>query len=109
MDFIAPLHRAEPWDRAGLLSAPCNRNQPIQRVLVALDLTASVRDEALAAEDTLLVCYHPPLFKPVENLCIRDETPANLAVELSQHKVWIYSPHTALDVAAGGTNDCLAA
>ena len=93
----------------GLLSAPRNRDQSIQRVLIALDLTASVRDEALAAEDTLLVCYHPPLFKPVENLCVGNHTPANLAVELSQQKVWIYSPHTALDVAAGGTNDCLAA
>ena len=109
MESIAPLQGAEAWDRVGLLSAPRNLDQRINRVLIALDLTAGVRDEALAAEDTLLVCYHPPLFKPVENLCVHDQTPASLAVELSQHKVWIYSPHTALDIATEGTNDCLAA
>lgn len=109
MESIAPPCLAEDWDHVGLLSSPRNRDQPIKRVLIALDLTARVRDKALAAENTLLVCYHPPLLKPVENLCVRDQTPASLAVELSQNNVWVYSPHTALDIASGGTNDCLAA
>ncbi len=108
LDSIAPPHFAEPWDNTGLLSGPRGAFS-VRRMMVALDLTPAVQKQCLTGEINLLVCYHPPIFKPVERLCVKGNTPADLAVELAQEKIWIYSPHTALDVAAGGTNDALAA
>ncbi|MGC8624096.1 MAG: YqfO family protein [Phycisphaerae bacterium] len=108
LDFLAPPQLAEPWDKVGLLSAPRGA-WPIQRMMVALDLTPEVKDQCLSAAVNLLVCYHPPIFKPLERLCVRGNAPSDLAVELAQEKIWIYSPHTALDTAIGGTNDVLAA
>ncbi len=108
LDTMAPTHLAEPWDKVGLLSAPRAACE-VRRVMVALDLTATVKERCLAMNVNLLVSYHPPLFKPLERLCVRGDTPADLAVELTGEKISIYSPHTALDVAVGGTNDALAA
>ena len=99
---LAPLHLAEPWDNVGLLvGAPA---QPVQRVLCCIDLTAAVWAEAQAMAAELVVAYHPPLFKPLLRLAA--DTPL---VQACRQGVALYSPHTALDAAAGGTNDCLAA
>ncbi len=110
LNAVLPLHFAEPWDKVGLLAGPrsdiCNR-QKIRRILIALDLTPAVRDQCVAQKVDLLICYHPPIFKALDRLCVLGDTPADLAVELAQNKIWIYSPHTALDVADGGTNDVL--
>ena len=106
LEKIAPLHLAESWDHVGLLSgSPSAR---INRVLITLDLTRSVADEAIAGAADLLVCYHPPIFKPMVDLRLGGNNPENLAVELASKNIWIYSPHTALDAAPGGTNDTLA-
>ena len=109
LDELAPPELAEPWDTVGLISAPRDLESTVRRVVTALDLTAEVRDTVLARRAEFLVCYHPPLFKPLTHLRVEGQSPAALALELSGHGVAIYSPHTSLDVAAGGTNDCLAA
>ena len=108
---IIPPHLAEGWDKVGLLVGPrreMRARQQIKHILIALDLTPAVRDQCIAESIDLLICYHPPIFKPLDRLCVQGDTPADLAVELAQNKIWIYSPHTALDAASFGTNDILA-
>ncbi|NNM87448.1 MAG: Nif3-like dinuclear metal center hexameric protein [Phycisphaerae bacterium] len=105
MQIIAPLHLAAAWDHVGLLSGPLSA--PISRVLIALDLTRAVANEALRQAADLLICYHPPIFKPILDLRIGGDQPEHLAVELAAKNIWLYSPHTALDAAPGGTNDTL--
>ncbi len=106
LEQIAPLHLAEPWDHVGLLSG--SGTARIKRILIALDLTREVAGEAVRNGANLLICYHPPIFKPILDLCTGGDKPENLAVELVSKRIWIYSPHTALDAAPGGTNDALA-
>ncbi len=108
LDSLAPPHLAEKWDKVGLLAAPPPPCM-VARIFIALDLTPPVRDEMIQKGIDLLVCYHPPIFKPLEHLCAQGDEPASLAVELAYHGVAIYSPHTALDAAEGGANDVLAA
>ena len=110
LETLAPLAAAEPWDKVGLLAAPPAdlARRGVAEILVALDLTPPVRDQAIKLGTDLLVCYHPPLFEPIERLRCDRQTPSALAVELAYHGLAIYSPHTALDVAQGGTNDALA-
>ncbi len=111
LNATIPLHFAEPWDKVGLLVGPrreISERQKIRQILITLDLIPAVRDQCLHQKIDLLICYHPPIFKPLDRLCVQGDMPADLAVELAQNKIWIYSPHTALDVADGGTNDVLA-
>ena len=111
LQSVIPPHLAEPWDKVGLLVGPRQEvrdRQQIRHILIALDLTPAVRDQCLSESIDLLICYHPPIFKSLDRLCVQGDTPADLAMELAQNKVWIYSPHTALDAASFGTNDVLA-
>ncbi|MCL2647475.1 MAG: Nif3-like dinuclear metal center hexameric protein [Phycisphaerales bacterium] len=106
MNRIAPTHLAEEWDNVGLLSG--QRSCRVKNVLFAIDLTSAVCDEAVRLGVDLLVVYHPPIFKPIKHLCISGDEPPALAVALASYGIWIYSPHSALDTAEGGTNDVLA-
>jgi dinuclear metal center YbgI/SA1388 family protein len=107
METIAPLHLAEAWDNVGLLSG--EKTSRVKRALLAIDLTPEVYAEAIATKADVLIIYHPPIFKPLKTLRVESQEPAALAIKLASKGKWIYSPHTALDTAAGGTNDVLAA
>ncbi len=104
---LAPLEYAESWDNVGLLVEP-PRPPPdvasVSRVLLTIDLTDAVLDEATGCE--LIVSYHPPIFKAVQRLVCTDPVARRLAT-LIQRKTAVYSPHTALDAARGGINDWL--
>ncbi len=101
LDALAPLSRAAHWDNVGLLAGDPAAN--VARVLVAIDLTKSVLAEAAAHVCELVVAYHPPLFRPVTRLAA-----GNVVFDAIRAGIALYSPHTALDAAAGGTNDVLA-
>jgi dinuclear metal center YbgI/SA1388 family protein len=106
MERIAPTHLAESWDNVGLLSG--HRSSTVKKVLLSIDLTPAVHDEAIRLGVDLLLTYHPPIFKPIKHLRIDGDEPPALAVALASFGIWIYSPHTALDTVEGGTNDVLA-
>lgn len=101
LDAIAPLRWAEPWDNVGLLTG--DPDAPVSRVLLTIDLTPAVLDEAVQAGCQLVVAYHPALFDPIKR--IRHDSLLYRAIRAG---LAVYSPHTALDVAPGGTNDLLA-
>lgn len=101
LEAIAPLHLAEPWDNVGLLVG--DPEARVHRALLAVDATPQVIDEAVRKQAQLLISYHPLTLKGVRRLGPRD--PLALA---ARHGVAVFSPHTALDAAPGGTNDTLA-
>ncbi len=80
----------------------------VRGILVSLDPTeASVR-EAGARGSNLLVTHHPLLFRP-----LRSVTPATAMGRcleiLIRRRIALYSAHTNLDFASGGTSHALAA
>jgi dinuclear metal center YbgI/SA1388 family protein len=101
MEEWAPTSAAEPWDNVGLLVG--NPEADVTRVLLTIDFTAEVAEEAFAAGVDLVIAYHPPIFEGLKRL-----GPSSDVFRAIERQVAIYSPHTALDVAAGGTNDVLA-
>lgn len=102
---LAPKGWAEDWDNVGLLVG--NGERPVKRVLVALDLTDGVIDEALAAGAQLIVTHHPLIFKPLKAL--RLDGPEGRRLErLIKHDLAVIAAHTNFDQAAGGTNEVLA-
>jgi dinuclear metal center YbgI/SA1388 family protein len=107
LNRIAPQDYAEAWDNVGLLAG--DRNDACRGALLCIDLSLAVLDEAERMGANLLVCYHPPLFKAINRLRADRPGTESLLWRAARAGLAIYSPHTALDAAEGGTNDVLAA
>lgn len=105
---LAPKAGAMDWDNVGLLVG--DPAAEISRVLVSLDVTEAVADEAVAKNYQLIVAHHPIMncrWLPVQTL--RQDTPqGRLLRKLTQANVCVICMHTNLDVAEGGVNDVLA-
>jgi len=105
MNEIAPERLAESWDNVGLLVG--NADSEIDRVMVALEVTEAVLEEAISENIDLIVCHHPLLFKPLKK--ITDHDPIGKMVrKLIKNDINLYVAHTNLDIAEGGTNDYIA-
>lgn len=105
LNALAPFENAEEWDNVGLLAG--RADWPATRALLAIDLTDGVAREALRTGADLLVVYHPPIFKSIRSMTPDADTPTGLLPDLLAARVSIIAVHTALDMAAGGTNDVL--
>lgn len=102
LERLAPPRGAEAWDNVGLLVG--DPVADVSRVLLTIDLTLPVLAEAASLRCELVVAYHPPIFEPQKSF-----TAGDVPFEAARRGIAVYSPHTALDAAAGGTNDTLAA
>jgi dinuclear metal center YbgI/SA1388 family protein len=100
MEKIAPAANAESWDNVGLLAG--DPAQTVTKVLLTIDYTAEVAEEGKRAGCDAVIAYHPPIFQPLKRVLA-----GNPVFDAVRRGVAIYSPHTALDVADGGTNDVL--
>ncbi|HEX2971411.1 MAG TPA: Nif3-like dinuclear metal center hexameric protein [Tepidisphaeraceae bacterium] len=101
LDDLAPLRYAEPWDNVGLLVG--DPAQEIHKLLLTIDYTAQVAAEAHQEHCDAILAYHPPIFDPLKRI-----PSPSLIHDAIRRGLAIYSPHTALDIADGGTNDMLA-
>jgi dinuclear metal center YbgI/SA1388 family protein len=106
MEKLAPLKLAQSWDNVGLLAGELRAL--VRRVLLTIDLTALVVQEAIEKRADVVLAYHPPIFKPVSRLVASGGGMDTLVHRCIRAGIALYSPHTALDAADGGTNDVLA-
>ena len=81
--------RDRSWDNPGLL-VDCGRE--VSRVLVTLDITPAVVEEAAAGGCELIVSHHPVLFSPLKKL-----TPRDGSVQLVQKGISATVSYTHLD------------
>lgn len=105
IEELAPIEYALDSDASGLLLG--DPVAEVRRVLLALDLTPAVLQEAIDCGSELLVLHHPPLFRPVQQLRY-DRLPGKLLLRAVGAGLAIYAAHTSLDVAPGGINDVFA-
>lgn len=101
-----PLHTAEPWDAVGLVAG--EPDQPVRRVLLAVDPVAEVAEEALDLGADLLVTHHPLFLRGVHSVAA-DTAKGRLVSRLIRGGCALYTAHTNADVAAPGVSDALAA
>ncbi|KAJ4303611.1 hypothetical protein N0V90_002511 [Kalmusia sp. IMI 367209] len=97
------------WDNTGLLlEAPFvpSRRQS-NNVLLTIDLTKAVADEAIALNSSIIVAYHPIIFRGLKSITLANSQQQTL-LRLVSHGISVYSPHTAVDAAPGGLGDWLA-
>ncbi|RSD27472.1 Nif3-like dinuclear metal center hexameric protein [Mesobacillus subterraneus] len=102
---FSPKAYAMEGDKIGLQIG--GLNQSIENVLIALDVTEEVVEEAITKNVQLIIAHHPPIFRPLQK--IATDTPAGrMIAKLIKHDIAVYAAHTNLDVARGGVNDLLA-
>lgn len=105
IDRLAPFRTQMGFDNAGFLVG--RGEAQATRVLVALDITLPVIEEAKALGAQLIVSHHPVIFEPVRSIVAGDPTGDKLSA-LIKADISAICAHTNLDVAVGGVNDALA-
>jgi len=105
MESWAPRQLAWEKDNTGLQCG--DPDDAVRGVLVALDVTDSVLQEAVRHRANLIVSHHPLLFRPVRSVTPRDETGRCLQAALKRN-ISVYAAHTNLDFAPDGTSFALA-
>lgn len=105
VEQLAPPYMKENWDRVGLNCG--HMDQPVKKILVALDPFKEVCEEALEMEADLLVTHHALIWTP-GFITDQDEQGRN-TLFLIEHNIACINAHTNLDCAPGGVNDILAA
>ena len=105
LERIAPKRLAEEWDNPGLLVGAWN--QDVSKILVCLDVSDAVIEQAIAKGADMIVSHHPLIFRGIKK--IRTDLPLGRRLQqLLKHDIAVATAHTNLDVAEGGVNDILA-
>lgn len=105
IDKLAPFSIQESFDNAGFLVG--RSTQEVSRVLVALDITVPVIQEAEQMGAELIVAHHPVIFHPLTRVTNTDPTQERVLL-LAENGIAAICAHTNLDAAADGVNDLLA-
>lgn len=105
IEKFAPAALAAEWDNAGFqIGHPSGE---ISSILVTLDVTEEVLEEAFALGAGMIVSHHPVIFKPLKGL--RWDRPlGRLIAKALEANIHVYAAHTSADSCSGGVNDCLA-
>ncbi len=100
-DSIAPFSTSATWDNTGLLVG--NEKSEVKKVMLSLDVTGDVIDEAIKNNVDLVITHHPLIFEGVKSV-----TSDTLLYKAVSSGISFISSHTCLDIAKDGVNDCLA-
>ena len=104
---IAPFSMQESWDNSGMLVGHWDR--PVNRVLLTLDITDAVIQEAVEYGAELIVSHHPLLFHPAKQVTDGSiDLVGQRVLTLVERGIAAICCHTNWDSAPGGVNDVLA-
>ncbi len=105
LDKLAPQEMAQEWDNVGLMTG--DRNAQVTKILTALDVDEWVVSEAVKCGADMIVTHHPLIFSPLKTVT-SDTYEGRCILAAARYGIAIFSAHTNLDAAEGGTNDYLA-
>ena len=101
IDKIAPFNSAMDFDNCGMLVG--NYSAVVNKVLLSLDITSSVIQEAKEIGANLIISHHPVIFNPIKRL---DSN--SMPYLLAKNDINAICAHTNLDMVEGGVNSSLA-
>lgn len=105
LEELAPLALQESYDNAGLLVG--SRQMPLTGVLLCIDITEQVIEEALRKECNMIVSHHPLIFRGLKSLTGEDYVERSVLMAI-KNDIAIYAAHTNLDNIKGGVNTRIA-
>jgi dinuclear metal center YbgI/SA1388 family protein len=101
IETLAPLVYQESYDNAGLIVG--NPDDEITGILIALDVTEEVIDEACRQNLNLIVAHHPVIFSGLKKLNGRNYVERSV-IKAIRNNISLYAAHTNLDSVHGGVN-----
>ena len=101
LESWAPPGLQESYDNSGLIVG--NKDNGVKGVLVALDCTEAVVDEAQRLNCNLIVAHHPIVFGGLKRLTGSNYVQRTV-IKAIQNDIAIYAIHTNLDNIATGVN-----
>jgi dinuclear metal center YbgI/SA1388 family protein len=105
VNIFAPRNLEEEWDNGGW---QINLgNEEVNRVLISLEITNKVIDEAISEKVDFILTHHPLIFNSIR-VVDRGHYAGNYIIRLIKAGISVYSCHTSFDSAFGGINDDLA-
>ncbi len=106
IEDFAPLSIQEGWDNSGLcVGSP---EDEVTSVLLALDCTPALVDEAVACGADMIVTHHPLIFSGLKRISPDDMT-ALAVIKAIKAGIAIYAAHTNADKVLGGVSGAMAA
>ncbi len=106
MEQWAPRWAAWEDDSVGLQIG--DRTRRVRRILISLDVTKEIVQEAVRKKIDLIISHHPLLFRPPASLDASERI-GGLVLSLIEHRIALYAAHTNLDFTRDGVSFALAA
>jgi len=103
LDKIAPFFLQESFDNSGIQFG--DLDAPITKILLSLDVTQGVLDEAIENKANLIIVHHPLLFSALKHIT-KQKNP--LLFKIIINKINLLAIHTNYDLAENGLNDYVA-
>ena len=106
IESFAPLSIQERWDNSGLcVGSP---EDEVHSVLLGLDCTPGLVDEAIACGADMIVTHHPLIFSGLKNISPENMVGAAV-IKAIKAGISIYAAHTSADKVLAGVSGAMAA
>jgi dinuclear metal center YbgI/SA1388 family protein len=105
LDTILRKELAFETDNSGFLIG--NTHKDIKKILIALDGTDEVIDEAIELQAGLLIVHHPLIYNPLKNITSQEKIQSKI-LKLIENGIAVYAAHTNYDIMPGGLNQLIA-
>ncbi len=105
LEQTAPLSLQEEYDNAGLLTG--NKSQELKGVLISLDTTEDVIDEALRLGFNMVISHHPIIFRGLKKITGSNYV-ERVIIKAIKNDIALYAIHTNLDNVKNGVNKKIA-
>lgn len=96
MEQLAPVAYKEDWDNVGLLVG--RDDKAVKKVMIALDPSEDVINQAVKEEVDMLITHHPLIFSPLKRINCNDYIGRKVYM-LASHDIAYYAAHTNMDAA----------
>lgn len=98
---VFPLSLQESYDNCGMTIG--NEEKEITNVLVTLDVTEEVIDEAIESDCNVIVAHHPIVFRGLKSFR-GDNYVERCVIKAIRHDIAIFAMHTNVDNSENGTS-----
>lgn len=102
---FAPSNIQESWDNSGLMVGDVSME--VNKILLSLDFTEQLVEEAIECGANMIITHHPLLFKGVKKIGT-DTYIERIIIKLIKNDIIAYSMHTNLDKVPRGVSGLMA-
>lgn len=101
LEKMAPTTLQEPYDNTGIQVG--DTESDIKGVLISLDITEEVIDEAIEKGANMIVAHHPLLFRGLKKVT-GDSYVQRAVIKAIKNDIVLYAAHTNMDKCLGGVS-----